>query len=131
MSIFNQDTIECKFPVSVNLLITHSHKKSDVTDKINYRPISLLSAISKVFKKLYYIQISKYMDRYFSKFLCGFRRGLCTQYGLLYMIEKIKKAIDNSEHCGLLLTDLSKAFDYVKYDLLVAKVHVYNFDHNA
>ena len=47
------------------------------------------------------------------------------------MIEKIKKALDNSEHCGLLLTDLSKAFDCVKYELLIAKIHAYNFDLNA
>ena len=105
-SIFNQSTIECKFPDRLKLAdITPSHKKGDVTNEINYIPISLLPAISKVFEKIYYVQISKYMERYFSKFLCGFREGLSTQYCLLYMIEKINKALDNSEKCGLLLTD--------------------------
>ena len=99
--------------------------------KNNYIPISLLPAISKVFEKLYYTQISNHMERYFAKFLCGIRRGLSTQYCLLYIIEKIKKAFDNSDHCGLLLTDLSKAFDCVKYDLLITKMHAYNFDLNA
>ena len=122
--IFNQGTIECKFPDRLKLAgITSSYKKGDVTDENNYRPISLLPAISKVFEKLYYTQISNHMERYFSKFLCSFRRGLSTQYCLLYMIEKIKKALDNSEHCGLLLTDLSKAFDCVQYDVLIAKMH--------
>ena len=111
--------------------ITPSYKKADIIDKNNYRPIRLLPAISKLFEKLYYTQISNHMERYFSKFLCSFRRGLSTQYCLLYMIEKIKKALDNSEHCGLLLTDLPKAFDCAKYDLLLTKMHAFNFDLNA
>ena len=66
--IFNQGTIECKFPDILKLAdITPSYKKGDVTDKNNYRPISLLPAISKVFEKLYYTQISNHMERYFSK----------------------------------------------------------------
>ena len=112
--IFKPGTIECKFPDRLKLAdITPSYKKG-VTDKNNYRPISLLPAISKVFEKLYYTQISNHMECYFAKFLCGIRRGVSTQYCLLYMIEKIMKALDNSEHCGLLVTDLSKAFDCVK-----------------
>ena len=66
------------------------------------------------------------MEDYFSKYLCGFRKGLSTQYCLLRMIEKIKKALDNKECCGLLLTDLSKAFDCVKQDLLMAEINAYN-----
>ena len=60
------------------------------------------------------------MEQYFSKHLCGFRKGLSTQYCRLLMIEKIRKALDNKIEYGLLLTDLSKAFDCVKHDLIIA-----------
>ena len=86
--IFNEGTKECIFPSRLKLGdITPAHKKGDVIDKRNYRPISLLPAISKVFEKLYAAQISNYMENYFSKYLCGFRKGLSTQYCLLHMIE--------------------------------------------
>ena len=93
-NIFNQGTIECNFSSRLKLAdITPAHKKGDVTDKSNYRPISLLPAISKLFEKLYAAQISTYLERYFSKYLCGFRKGLSTQYCLLHKIEKIQKAL--------------------------------------
>ena len=71
------------------------------------------------------------MEKYFSNYLCGFRKGISTQHCLLVMVEKLKSAIDKHEKCGTLLTDLSKAFDCVKHDLLIAKLHVNNFDYGA
>ena len=68
--ILNEGTKECIFPSRLKLGdITPTHKKGDVTDKSNYRPISLLPAISKLFEKLYAAQISNCMDNYFSKYL--------------------------------------------------------------
>ena len=89
-NIVNKGILECTFPNLLKLAdLIPAYKNGDVTDKSNYRPISLLPAISKLFEKLYAEQINKYMHNYFSKYLCGFRRGLSTQYCLLLMIEKI------------------------------------------
>ena len=53
--------------------VTPIHKKDDKTDKTNYRPISILPNLSKVYERLMYNQISPYFDSVFSKFQCGFQ----------------------------------------------------------
>ena len=68
--------------------VTPIHKKDDKTDKENYRPISVLPNLSKVYERLMYNQIYPYFDRLFSKFQCGFRKGFNAQHYLLVMIEK-------------------------------------------
>ena len=72
--------------------------------------------------------IYKYMETRLSPYLCGFRNGYSTQYCLVVMLEKFKKTLDNKSKFGALLTDLSKAFDCLNYELLIAKLDAYGFD---
>ena len=60
--------------------------------------------------------------------LCGFREGYSTKHALIRMIEKWKEALDNSSIVGTILMDLSKAYDCLPHDLLVAKLAAYGFD---
>ena len=57
--------------------------------------------------------IATYFEHIFSRYQCGFRKGYSAQQCLLAMIEKWKKTVDNGGVFGALLTDLSKAFDYM------------------
>ena len=68
------------------------HKKKS---KGNYRPISILPNISKVYERCLYDQMSEFFGNIFSKYQCGFRKGYSTQHCLLVMIEKWKKVVDN------------------------------------
>ena len=72
-------------------------------------------------------QISEYFETVLSKFQCGFQKGYSTQDCLLAMIENCKKALDQGNEYGALLHDLSKSFDCLPHDLIVAKVHAYGF----
>ena len=126
--IYNNSILHAKFPFSMKLAdITPAHKKDDRSDKSNYRPISILPAISKVFERLMHDQISNYIDKYLSPYLCGFRKGYSTQHCLSVMLERWKSALDKSKVAGALLTDLSKAFDCLNHELLIAKLDAYGF----
>ena len=76
-------------------------------------------------------QISGYIDKFLSPYLCGFRKGYNTQHSLIVMLEKWRKALDNRKIAGALLTDLSKAFDCLNHDLMIAKLHAYGFDYSS
>ena len=66
-------------------------------------------------------QMSKCFKPFFSKFQCGFRKGFSTQQCLLSVFQKWKSAVANQKKkIGALLTDLSKAFDCLSHDLLIA-----------
>ena len=87
------------------------HKKNEKCDKTNYRPVSILTNISKIYENLLYNQLSKYFNSLLATNQCGFRKGFSSQYYLLVMLEKFKEAIDRGNQFGALLTDLSKASD--------------------
>ena len=60
-----------------------------------------------------------------------FRRGYNAQHCLMTLIEKWKKSVDNGGTFGALFADLSKAFDCLSHELLIAKLDTYGFDRNA
>ena len=107
------------------------HKKKSKLSKENYRPISILPNISKVYERCLYDQMSNFFEVIFSKYQCGFRKGYSAQHCLLVMIEKWKRIVDYGGVFGALLTDLSKAFDCIPHDLFIAKLEAYGFQIDA
>ena len=125
---FNESVISGKFLSVLKLTyVKPVHKKKSSLEKTNYRPVSLLPNISKVFERCMHKQISEYFKTVLSKFQCGFRKGYSTQDCLLAMVVNCRKALDQWIEYGALLTDLSKAFDCLPHDLIVAKLHAYGF----
>ena len=93
--------------------------------------MSILPSVSKIFERDMEKQISSYMEKFLSPFLCGFRKGFGTQHYLMVMLELFKKGLDQGKAVGALLTDLSKAFDCINHELLIAKMEAYGFDHSS
>ena len=70
----------------------------------------------------------KFLDKILSKYQYGFRKGFNSQHCLATMLEKWRETIDKGDCFGALLTDLSKAFDCILHDLLIAKLHAYGVE---
>ena len=103
------------------------NKKKDATNVENYRQVSVLPSTSKVFERLLQTQISEYFSGKLSPYLCGYRKGYSAQHALISLIEHWRKALDSKGHAGAVLMELSKAFDCINHDLLIAKLHAYGF----
>ena len=86
-----------------------------------------MPGVSKFFEILMHKQIRFYIDQCLSPYICGYSKAFAAQHALLSLLEKWKKMLDNKGYGGAILIDLSKAFDTVNHDLLVAKLHVYGF----
>ena len=112
--------------------ITPLHKKLETIYKENYRPVSLLPVVSKIFERLMLKQMKPFIETFLFKWLCGYRKGYNAQYALTAMVERLKKCLDEKGGIyGAILMDLSKAFDTINHELLIAKLNAYGFDDSA
>ena len=78
--------------------------------------------MSKVFERILYNQVKDFLKDKLSNILTAFRKGHSAQHSLLIMIEKWKRASDQSMKVGAILMDLVKAFDTLNHRLLLAKL---------
>ena len=125
---FNECVDKGTFPsVLKQANITPVIKKEYKSLKDNHRPVSILPVTSKIFEKLLCKQITVFIDPLVSKFECGFRKGYGAQDCLLAMLEYWKSEVDKGKVFGALLTDLSKAFDCLSHELIIAKLNAYGF----
>ena len=131
-NVYNVYKNSKNFPTSLKTAdVAPIHKEKERTLKKNYRPVSILPILSKLFESIMHDQISTYIEKHLSSYLFGYRKGYGTQHCLLVMIEMWRKALDEKKVAGAILTDLSKAFDCLSHDLIIAKLAAYGFDKSA
>ena len=109
-------------------------KKTDITPvykkkkkkkylKENYRPVSILPSISKFFERCMHNQVNWCFMCPLSKVQCGFQKVFIAQHCLLVLLEKCCKVLDESGFSGIVMINLSNAFDSTGHQLLIAKLH--------
>jgi len=108
-----------------------SGKENSRLNKKDYRPVSVLTVFSKIFERYILNQMLEHVNTILSDKISAYRKGYSSQHVLLKLTEEWRKHLDRNQIVGAVLMDLSKAFDCIPHDLLIAKLSAYGFDKNT
>ena len=132
LDLFNASVDENFFPNELkDGNVRALFKNSDSFHKKNYRPITVVPSVSKVFERLLVNQMLPFVNNFLSPNLCAYRQGYDTQHALLKLVETCKKTLDNRGFVGAVLMDLTKAFDCLNHELLLTKLNACGFGKNS
>jgi len=129
-SCFETNTVPLEWKAAI---VTPLFKKGINTEVSNYRGISVLAPLAKVFEKIVNEQVLDYLDRHSILFngQHGFRKGHSCETALQELLSDINAARDKRLITMLLMIDYRKAFDCVDSNLLLLKLFQYGFSNNA
>lgn len=110
--------------------MTPLHKGNSKTDKNNYRPISVLPVLSKIFERHLHNSLYAFLNvnDLLYQLQSAFRKYHSTETALINMFDRMLFNLDDNRINGLILVDFQKAFDLVSHDILIEKLRIYGLD---
>lgn len=123
--LFNKSLAKGIFPSEWKLAnVTAIHKKGDASSAKNYRPVSLLSCLGKVFERLVFNTLYHYLtsNKLLTDKNSGFRKNDSTVYQLIHIVDNIYNNLDNKRDVCAVFLDITKAFDKVYHKGLLFKL---------
>ena len=112
--------------------MTLSDKGSlDKNNANNVRLASALNCFCKIFEYVMKGQLMPFIENHLSVFLSAYSSSYSSQHVLIFLIEEWRQKLDSDHFVGAVLMDLSKAFDCIPHDLLIAKLSAYGVSDEA
>ena len=127
-TIFNRCIQEGIFPDALNLAkIIPLYKGDSKFETSNYRPISLLPIISKIFERLIFNRLNDFLSKHkiLSENQFGFQKNSSTEFALNTIMAKITNAFETKEIAYSIFLDFANAFDAVNHQILLSKLEHY------
>ena len=133
--VINQSLCTGIFPTKLKIakVIPLFKNKGDCHLFDNYRPISLLPTISKIFERVVHKQLYEYFvdNNLFYTSQYGYRKGHSTELAALELADRLSQHLDKGEIPIAIFLDLSKAFDTLDHKILLSKLNYYGIKGTA
>lgn len=109
--------------------VTPIHKNGALNEKINYRPITVVSVFSKIIEHVLKKRMVSFIDRFveFDRYQYGFTENSNTQSATVDLVSYINTRLDSREYVVAVFVDLQKAFDVVSHEVLLGKLQLMGF----
>ena len=103
------------------------HKGKETCNVSNYRPISLLTSLSKIYESALHSRITKFLtqNNLLSEFQFGFKAHHSTADAIILFTSEALEAFERKQNTLAVFCDLSKAFDTIKHEILLSKLYKY------